>query len=205
MSFTYNLNIPNPPNPPSVDVPNMQTNTNSINNWVQVDHVGFAGTTSGQHNHVTFPVVQTGTSSPFANTYPISQIFPQTFGNVATTEELYYADSSTGGGPRASINRLIPTVKGYAMVNWNGVAWTLLGSATNNLQVNIASISAAASTGFTVNFTTSLDYSTYSVFTAISGNLSTVYRINSTAVSNFVFVIAGVGGASNVTVTFMVV
>ena len=52
-NFTYTLNIPNPPNNPSVDVPNMQINTNSTSSLLNVDHVGFNTNGSGIHKQVT--------------------------------------------------------------------------------------------------------------------------------------------------------
>ena len=39
--ITYYPNIPNPPNDPSVDVPDMQRNTNAIPQFLEIDHVGF--------------------------------------------------------------------------------------------------------------------------------------------------------------------
>jgi hypothetical protein len=54
MTFPYNTNIPNPPNDPGDDVGPMQENTNTINAWVQVDHVGFNNPDGGRHNQVTF-------------------------------------------------------------------------------------------------------------------------------------------------------
>lgn len=46
----------------------MQTNTNAINSWVQIDHVGFNASNGGEHKQVTFPAETTqgtpaGTSS----------------------------------------------------------------------------------------------------------------------------------------------
>lgn len=56
MSFTYTTGIPASGNNPSVDQPNMQTNTNSISSLIAVDHVGFnqAGN-GGKHNQVRMP------------------------------------------------------------------------------------------------------------------------------------------------------
>jgi hypothetical protein len=52
-NFAYNLNIPNPPNAPSTDVPLMKINTNSINSLINVDHVTFGVNGSGIHKQVT--------------------------------------------------------------------------------------------------------------------------------------------------------
>lgn len=52
-NFTYNLNIPNPPNNPQTDVPNMKINTNSISSLLSIDHIGFNTNGSGIHKQVT--------------------------------------------------------------------------------------------------------------------------------------------------------
>lgn len=54
-NYNYTTDVPNPPNLPSTDVGSMQTNTNSINSWAQVDHFGFnAGNPGGYHKQATF-------------------------------------------------------------------------------------------------------------------------------------------------------
>ena len=52
-NFTYNLNIPNGPDNPSNDQPLMEQNTNSINSWTNVDHIGYNTNGSGIHKQVT--------------------------------------------------------------------------------------------------------------------------------------------------------
>lgn len=57
MSFTYTTGIPAAGNNPSVDQPNMQTNTNSINSLIAVDHVGFNQLVDGgKHKYIRMPV-----------------------------------------------------------------------------------------------------------------------------------------------------
>lgn len=58
MSFPYTTGIPNPPDNPSSDVSNMQTNTNTINSWVAVDHIGFNNAAGGLHKQVSFAINQ---------------------------------------------------------------------------------------------------------------------------------------------------
>lgn len=55
-NIVYNLNLPNPPNDPSIDAPNLQTNTNSISSIISQDHIGFNTSTnaSGIHNIINF-------------------------------------------------------------------------------------------------------------------------------------------------------
>ena len=52
-NFTYNNNVPNPPDNPSVDVPDMQTNSMSIESIIGVDHVTFNTNGGGIHKQVT--------------------------------------------------------------------------------------------------------------------------------------------------------
>lgn len=62
-NFAYNQNIPNPPNNPSTDAPNMQTNTNSVFGLIAVDHIGFTQPNGGAHNQVQLQLVP-GSSPP---------------------------------------------------------------------------------------------------------------------------------------------
>ena len=64
MTFPYTAGIPNPPNNPSQDVPVMQTNANTINSWVQVDHTGFNNANAGIHKQVTFALNQAAPGFP---------------------------------------------------------------------------------------------------------------------------------------------
>lgn len=59
MNLNYFTNIPFASNDPSIDQPNMQTNTNSISAWVDIDHYGFkdAQNLGGLHTQVTMPVL----------------------------------------------------------------------------------------------------------------------------------------------------
>lgn len=54
--ITYNLGIPDAPNNPSDDQPLMKTNTNSINQWNDVDHYTFSNSNAGKHKQVQMPV-----------------------------------------------------------------------------------------------------------------------------------------------------
>lgn len=55
MTFVYTNTVPNPPNLPSTDVNAMQTNTATIDSWVQRDHFGFNTDNGGLHNKVSLP------------------------------------------------------------------------------------------------------------------------------------------------------
>lgn len=59
-TFTYSLDVPNPPNSPSVDVVNMKINTNSTSGIIAVDHVGFGVANGGTHNQSTYNTLTSG-------------------------------------------------------------------------------------------------------------------------------------------------
>ena len=74
MSFTYTTDIPDGPNNPSNDQPDMKINTNSIDSIIAVDHVGFNTAKGGFHKQVKFSANQsapgfgTGVGDIYANT-----------------------------------------------------------------------------------------------------------------------------------------
>lgn len=56
MPFNYNKSIPAADNNPSVDQPNMQENTDSIDSIINVDHFTFGSGPDGEHKQVTLPL-----------------------------------------------------------------------------------------------------------------------------------------------------
>jgi hypothetical protein len=79
----YNLGIPNAPDNPSVDQPNMKVNNDNIPALVSVDHVNFNVNGSGQHNQVTFN----------ANHVPVGFLPPVLYTNndALSNPQLFYA------------------------------------------------------------------------------------------------------------------
>lgn len=79
--FVYNRNIPDGPNNPSVDQPDMETNTNSTDDLIDVDHFSFNDANGGLHRQVNFvnessptllgdSVIYSTTNSPLARAVP---------------------------------------------------------------------------------------------------------------------------------------
>lgn len=64
MGFTYNRDIPFSTHNPSTDQPLMQTNTNSIDDLINVDHFTFSSGQAGKHNVVRHPTPQSPMTSP---------------------------------------------------------------------------------------------------------------------------------------------
>lgn len=86
MSFPYTTGLPNPPNDPSNDVGGMQQNTNTINSWTAVDHVGFNNSAGGQHKQITF----NNTAAPSSPTDPLSYLFTSL---VSSHPQLFFLNS----------------------------------------------------------------------------------------------------------------
>ena len=87
MTFTYNANIPSAPDDPADDQPVMKTNAAAINNFVNVDHVGFNKSTCGQHTQVTYNTFLT--FPPPAVLGTVSRSYTQQ-GDVSSDPQLYF-------------------------------------------------------------------------------------------------------------------
>lgn len=86
MNLNYNLNIPFQNNPPSVDQPNMLTNTNSIANWVTVDHFGFQDSQGGWHSNIHQPPQGTPANEAGINQTFVRNYTPNTSGGSPDTQ-----------------------------------------------------------------------------------------------------------------------
>lgn len=113
-SFPYITGIPNPPNDPSVDAPNMQINTNTVNAWVQVDHIGFGVATGGKHNQVTFPGATTPAPGAQSGLTAVVQNLAGTADN--TTAQLFYQNGQAAGAALFALS----AIKAYAVISAAG-------------------------------------------------------------------------------------
>lgn len=105
MNLDYQTNIPNRPNKPTNDQPQMTINANSINSWVNIDHVGFNtnDSTGGYHQQVHMvtnqasPGKNTGIGVLYANTgTAVSQLF---YDNGTTNYQIWSGQSSAAAAP----------------------------------------------------------------------------------------------------------
>lgn len=119
MTFSYNNAVPATNNNPSVDQPDMLTNTQSIESLIAVDHVSFNALNGGQHKQVVF----NNKNAPGAQTDPQSTLY-------------------TGSGTASTVSQLL-------YKNQNGIfqisairAWALCSSAgiTASQSINVASV-----------------------------------------------------------------
>lgn len=113
-NFNYFLNIPAAANNPSVDQPNMETNTNSINSIIGIDHFSFGSPngSDGTHQQVNLRVspgvngaLPAGTAGPGWNTLFTSNV------TATSTNEIFLSRGGTAaieltgpGAPLAATN-----------------------------------------------------------------------------------------------------
>jgi hypothetical protein len=127
--FSYNQGVPDAPNNPSVDQPDMLQNTISIFGIWDVDHVGFnstgaAMTSGGQHLQVSF----NGKNVPGAlPTDPLSILYTNS-GTASTISQMFYANQ----------NGTFPINAIRAFGNFGATAIGTAPSFTNQFNVNTA-------------------------------------------------------------------
>jgi len=141
-SITYNLDIPDAPNDPSVDQPKMKVNTNAVDSWNAVDHYTFADSNAGDHKQITFPIQNAaGTQT----TTEMTIYSGAGLENINISQPLY--KNSQGAG--AAVPFPMGLVKAYGVFTGSSgatvgaqiynasVARTLLGSYTVTLSANV--------------------------------------------------------------------
>jgi len=142
-NFTYTNSIPAPSSTPSIDVPNMQINTQSINSILggdpTVDMIGFGNSNGGWHNWITFiqqgsnPGSATGQYRSFNKAVSgSSELFAQKDGVSSPIQLTRGVPSAADGG--------YTYLPGGLLMQWKNVA---ISSSTGTFT-------------FTVPFTTSL-------------------------------------------------
>lgn len=138
MSFGYNNGVPNGPNDPSVDQPDMLTNTKSIQNLIKVDHVDFNNTDGGKHKQVTLPNLNV----PVAQAGVASTIFSNSGVALGANGAQLFLANSTGTLPLS----LIKCYGVFAVAAGNG-------NVTPINQVNIVGDIVQVGRTYTVNMT----------------------------------------------------
>lgn len=104
-NFNYTRNIPNPPNNPSQDVPNMQINTNSVDDLINVDHFSFLQSNGGSHRHVQLSEVA-GAAPPAGL---IGLGFETLYSQVVSgSGELFFTRGASGVGIQLTSSAITP-------------------------------------------------------------------------------------------------
>lgn len=191
MSISYITGIPASNHNPSSDQPNMLINTNSIAQYVAVDHVPFNTATSGQHEQVTFnannvpsvptspPVLFTNIQDGAGNTLPGS--IPELFfysGSAAVSQNQYVSQAN------GSVVLMGGIIMKWGIYNLPGTGFNqpvIFPVAFPNNCFSVVAIANAGTNGVTVASCTSLSTTG---FTAIKTSSSTSLNINYIAIGN---------------------
>lgn len=157
MSFTYNDSVPNPPNSPSVDAPKMQTNTNSIRSWVNVDHVDFSGPNAGTHKQVTLtpeaaPTLPTGTGAIYSYADGSGVVWPAWLNSLGQTTAMMSTISKPSSNGYTSLNGQIIVQWGNTTASGTGSRNVLFATSNidfpNNCFIVLAQMNALPSAAF---------------------------------------------------------
>lgn len=166
MTFVpYNLNIPNPPNNPSVDVTPMQQNTNAVQTLLAIDHFGFNDNQGGSHqkaslaetNLLGVPTLPSGLlGAGYETLYATTKATGGAFG---TAGELYFVRGGsatqiqlTGPGTPTPGNNGYTFLPGGILIQWgfraaisNGTDVTFPVAFPNNVyNIQVAQYDAAS-------------------------------------------------------------
>ncbi len=141
--FTYNNNIPAANNNPSVDQPNMLTNTNSIDSIINVDHYSFETNFDGTHKQVQLKEVAGGDG-----TIPVGLQgtgFETLYSSVVTTPntgEIFFVRGAeatgiqlTGPGNPVRAGNGFTFLPGGLRMQWGSLAFTGTGPHETGLQL----------------------------------------------------------------------
>lgn len=179
-SIPYSLNIPNPPNNPSSDVPNMQQNTNSIAQLIARDHIAFGDDDSGRHLQQTYTGFSPGTVLSGAQS---STAFPAAGIANANISQYYFKNSIA--------NFILSSMRAYALCPG-------AGGITASQSINVVSVSNNAPGLYTIVLNTDVVTGTnYTVFASAAktagGAMVSCYTITSatTFTLNFNFPTSG--------------
>lgn len=170
MSFNYNTGIPAAQNNPSNDQPNMLTNTDSINNWVQVDHIGFNdAVNSGKHKEVTL----NGNHPPGTPSVGDSVVYTNPGTADATKPQLFWKTST------ATTNFLLSGMRAWAFCNAAGVI--------NSQKFNVTSVVVAAGVATVTLPAGVVNTTDYAVFVTATADIFTSYSVTSTTSFDITF------------------
>jgi len=155
MNLNYNPDIPAANNNPSDDQPDMLENTNSIRDWVNVDHFGFGQTRGGVHKQTRMikrTVIPGGLVSSMGTSYVKDGIST----GILNEPNLFYTPGSSGD--EYQVTRTITAsyaLFGNLINNYNGVGvrytagWTFL---PGGLLYQYGTVTHANQTGTLVQF-----------------------------------------------------
>lgn len=151
-TYIYTENIPDTPNDPADDQPNMKINTNSVAGILSEDHIPFVGnSTNGRHKKITFNDV----ASPAAPANPVSILY--TAVNAAAKSWPFFRNSedifsvmpdptNTGTNFGFKLGKII--------VNYGSIAFAGVSTMTVTLDIQCTAVESLIAMGKDTTFGT---------------------------------------------------
>lgn len=163
-TFTYIRDIPNGPNNPSADQPNMQINTNSTDDLLAVDHTSFNVLNGGQHKQITF----NNKNVPAAQTDPQSTLYTNS-GTASSVSQLLYKNQNG--------TFQISAIRAWAFCNSGGIVATQ--------SVNVDSVVRNSAGNYTVTLTANAVSSVnYAVLVSCGLGAGPVFLVNAYTITS---------------------
>lgn len=174
--FDFFPAIPATNNSPSVDQPNMQTNNQSTNDMLAVDHVTFNVANGGTHKQITF-ITPLGSDPSLTGTQ--GEVYTKSVSGLA---QLFFANSSAA----IQITNSLSASSGS-------------GQMPGGLQIRSGTASASTGGGNPVSFNTAFPTSCISVVVSYSGGgFSSAQTCSAGSVSASGFTAFSSGGATGI-------
>lgn len=174
MTFNYIRDIPLATNNPSTDQPNMKQDTNAIDNWSQVNHVGFNVGTAGQHTRIDF---NANITSPSIASGAVA-VETVNAGVASSASQLFFTN--------ANATFHLSPIRAWGII-------TAAGAIDNSQSYNVASASRFGAGAYVINLTagatSSVNYGVHVSTQRTSGFINAVnYSIVSTTQFNVLIV-----------------
>jgi hypothetical protein len=191
MNLNYFTNIPFASNDPSIDQPNMQTNTNSISAWVDVDHYGFknASNLGGLHTQVTMPVLGAiparllSTSGIlYTKNVPVYTATPQSantlFYTAGTSAKEYQITRTINNNTQFNLFSTQTAYQATANAEFKG-GWTFLPGGMLLMYGTVTNLVAPFTVPVTVPFPIEFTVNPYSITATVTKRFNPVLSIDS--------------------------
>lgn len=168
--FSYNRDIPFASNNPSDDQPDMQTNTNSIDDLIEVDHFSFEDANGGYHQKSTYvaggnPGSVSGAAQIFA------KAVTYTGGDIDT--ELFMKKASNDINDPNGVIQLTDTKFGASASN-SGYSW-LPGGIIIQWGRSTSTFDPTVGAGFAVSFPNVFPNSVFTCTFSVTKNSTTAH------------------------------
>lgn len=140
-AIDYNINTPSGGNVPLQDIAKMQTNTNSINTFLNTDHYTFSSENAGWHKQLTLA----GNNVPGTQSGLISTLYSNAGTASSSSSQLFFRNSL--GGASAAYYHLNP-IKAWAYCS--GTVASPTNSVINSQSSGVTEVVRSATGVYTV-------------------------------------------------------